>query len=77
MKNNSRDDLSLCVSLVKGEDSIAKCFCVTLVKTQPTAEAQPVAASFDAIQTVVAPAATMKKEETEQMHVTTPAFTSG
>lgn len=30
MKN--RDDLGLSVSLIKGDDGIAKCFCVTLIK---------------------------------------------
>jgi PAS domain-containing protein len=48
---HSRDDLGLCVSLVKGEDGVSKCFCVTLVKnpTSPFENSQPVAASFEAV----------------------------
>ena len=80
MKNNTRDDLNLCVSLVKGEDGIAKCFCVTLVKNQT--DDKPVAASFESIQTVTAAAAPPPppppvKEDAGNLHVTTPAFTSG
>jgi hypothetical protein len=68
-----RDDFGMSVALVKGDDGIAKCFCVTLVTNpaSPFDTSRPVPASFDAIQ----PVSTIRKEG-ENLH-TTPAFTSG
>jgi len=45
----SRQDLGLSVSLVKGEDDIAKCFCVSLVRSPATTGDKPVPVSFDAM----------------------------
>jgi hypothetical protein len=68
-----RDDLGMSVALVKGDDGIAKCFCVTLVKnpTSPFDTSRPIPASFDAIK----PMSTSMKGN-DDLHVT-PAFTSG
>lgn len=71
----TRDDLGLCVSLVKGEDGVSKCFCVTLVKnpTSPFENSQPIAASFDSVIPSSATEASMKMSQTNA----SPAFTSG
>jgi PAS domain-containing protein len=79
-KMKDRDDLGLSISLVKGDDGIAKCFCVTLVKnpTSPFDTSKPVPVSFDSIR--------QQKESTTQAAAapksaagmkTAPAFTSG
>lgn len=67
MKN--RNDLGLNVSLVKGDDGVAKCFCVTLVKNpeSPFDTSKPVPVSFDAVSSA----------PKEGNISTTPAFTSG
>jgi hypothetical protein len=74
MKN--RNDLGMSVAVVKGEDGIAKCFCVTLVKnpTSPFDTSRPVPVSFDAIQNVGSPATVTCKDSNIE---TAPAFTSG
>jgi hypothetical protein len=74
MKN--RDDLGMSVSLVKGEDGIAKCFCVTLVKnpTSPFDISKPVPVSFESIQSPAVPSGEAAKSD--NIH-TAPAFTSG
>lgn len=66
----TRNDLGLSVSLVKGDDGVAKCFCVTLVKNpeSPFDTSKPVPASFDSVVQTV-------KEG--NIISTTPAFTSG
>lgn len=72
MKN--RSDMGLSVSLVKGEDGIAKCFCVTLVKNPPASpyeQPSPIPASFDSV--AAAPA---KAKDVSGMK-SSPAFTSG
>ena len=71
MKN--RDDLGLSVSLVKGDDGVAKCFCVTIVKNRqsPFDTTKPVPVSFEAIVST----GTIQKETTEINAA--PAFTSG
>lgn len=70
MKN--RDDLGLTVNLVKGEDGIAKCFCVSLIKnpSSPFDPSKPVPATPDLIQiqTTTKDAGGM---------TSAPAFTSG
>lgn len=78
MKN--RDDLGMSISLVDGEDGIAKCFCVTLVKnpSSPFDTSKPVPVSFEAIKpssTVTTTGVLMPKEGGNL--TTTPAFTSG
>jgi hypothetical protein len=69
-----RDDLGMSVALVKGDDGIAKCFCITLVKnpTSPFDTSRPVPVSFDAIKPVAS--APLKEGEDIQIN---PAFTSG
>lgn len=49
MKN--RDDLGLSVGLIRGDDGIAKCFCVTLIKnpTSPFDTSGPTPATADLI----------------------------
>ena len=50
MKN--RDDLGLSVALIRGDDDVAKCFCVTLIKN-PTSSldiSQPVPATADLVE---------------------------
>lgn len=44
-----RNDLGLSISLIKGEDGIAKCFCVTLIKnpTSPFDTSTPIPATID------------------------------
>ncbi|GKY97548.1 hypothetical protein MPSEU_000713000 [Mayamaea pseudoterrestris] len=68
-----RTDLGIAMSLVKGEDSIAKCFCVTLVKnpTSPFDTSGPVPVSYDAIN------APSGSDKGQQALNTQPAFTSG
>ena len=65
-----RTDLGIAMSLVKGEDSIAKCFCVTLVKnpTSPFDASGPVPVSFEAVDSAGKDQQTMN---------TQPTFTSG
>ena len=69
-----RDDLGMSVALVKGDDGIAKCFCVTLVKnpTSPFDTSRPVPASFDAIK----PAVSAGLKDGDDLQIA-PAFTSG
>jgi hypothetical protein len=77
MKN--RVDLGLSVSLVKGEDGISKCFCVTLVKNpaSPFDTSKPVPVSFEAVgQKSVTTVGNVSKKNTGGMNLT-PAFTSG
>mmetsp|Transcript_13066 Transcript_13066/g.29637 ORF Transcript_13066/g.29637 Transcript_13066/m.29637 type:complete len:597 (-) Transcript_13066:324-2114(-) len=76
MKN--RTDIGLCISLVKGDDGIAKCFCATLIKnpTSPFDTAKPIPVSFDAIQqTVQTPMTTNKPDPS--INSAAPAFTLG
>lgn len=48
----NRNDLGLCVTLIKGDDSIAKCFCVTLVvnPTSPYDSSRPTPATIEHVQ---------------------------
>eukprot|EP00542_Grammatophora_oceanica_P010430 CAMPEP_0194032250 /NCGR_PEP_ID=MMETSP0009_2-20130614/5232_1 /TAXON_ID=210454 /ORGANISM="Grammatophora oceanica, Strain CCMP 410" /LENGTH=537 /DNA_ID=CAMNT_0038672633 /DNA_START=334 /DNA_END=1948 /DNA_ORIENTATION=+ len=48
---NNRDDIGLSVALIKGDDGIAKCFCVTLIHNpaSPYDTAKPVPATADMI----------------------------
>jgi hypothetical protein len=73
----NRSDLGLSVSLVKGEDGISKCFCVTLVKNpaSPFDNSKPTPVSFDAVgQTSATMMGNTSKKNTMSQ---TPAFTSG
>jgi len=44
-----RNDLGLNISLIKGEDGIAKCFCVTLIRnpSSPFDTSKPIPATVD------------------------------
>lgn len=77
MKN--RDDLGMSVSLVKGEDGVAKCFCVTLVKnpSSPFDTSEPVPVSFEAIQRPLQATATVGDAKESGAITTAPTFTSG
>jgi hypothetical protein len=70
MKN--RNDLGLSVALIKGDDNIAKCFCVTLIKNpaSPFDTSKPVPATADLIQQAII----SHKEETM---ISAPAYTAG
>mmetsp|Transcript_65882 Transcript_65882/g.129627 ORF Transcript_65882/g.129627 Transcript_65882/m.129627 type:complete len:519 (-) Transcript_65882:11-1567(-) len=48
----NRNDLGLCVTLIKGDDGIAKCFCVTLVvnPTSPYDSSRPTPATIEHVQ---------------------------
>lgn len=72
MKN--RNDLGLSITLVKGDDGIAKCFCVTLIKNpaSPFDTNQPIPVSFESVQQ---PIATIAKNP--DGIDSAPAFTSG
>jgi hypothetical protein len=75
----NRVDLGLSISLVKGEDGISKCFCVTLVKSpaSPFDTSKPTPVSFEAVEQKSATAVgTTSKKNTDSMNHT-PAFTSG
>jgi len=72
MKN--RDDLGLSIALVKGEDGIAKCFCVTLIRNpaSPYDSSKPIPVSFESIQ----PSSQIDKGAQNELNAS-PAFTSG
>jgi len=72
-----RNDLGLSIALVKGDDGIAKCFCVTMIKNpaSPFDTSKPVPASFDSIMQPRASVET-EKEASKPMEAS-PAFTSG
>ena len=72
MKN--RHDLGLSVALIKGDDNIAKCFCITLIKNPTSAfdTSKPVpATSADLIQQV------MTKDAGSGNLNSAPAYTTG
>jgi hypothetical protein len=71
----NRPDLGLSVSIVKGDDGIAKCFCVTLIKNPSSPhESNPVPVSFEAVQ---APILQAQPKEGSLGLNGAPAFTSG
>ena len=74
MKN--RTDLGLSVTLVKGEDGVAKCFCVTLINnpSSPFDSSRPVPANLDFLQTTPGMA---QSKEAESKLDSTPAYTTG
>ena len=77
MKN--RTDIGLCISLVRGEDGISRCFCVILIKnpSSPFDTTKPIPVSFDAIQAPINAAAVAQASKTEADISGAPAFTLG
>ena len=73
MKN--RDDLGLSVALIKGDDGIAKCFCVTLIKNplSPFDTSKPIPATADMIQI----ATLHPKDDMSGSLNSSPAYTTG
>lgn len=73
MKN--RNDLGLSVALIKGDDGIAKCFCVTLIKNplSPFDTSKPIPATADMIQVVVS----QPKDDLSGSLNSSPAYTTG
>lgn len=74
----NRNDIGLCVSLVKGDDGIAKCFCVTLIKNpaSPFDTSKPIPVSFDSVLLPDASCSTTKAQNADALN-SSPAFTSG
>lgn len=76
-----RIDLGLSISLVKGDDGIAKNFCVTLIKnpTSPFDSSKPVPASFESVLSQQAEfSSTGKAKDTSGGGMNSaPAFTTG
>lgn len=72
----SRGDLGLCVNMVKGEDGIAKCFCVTIIKNpnSPFDSEAPVPVSFESI---ITDSAQGNMTKAQGAMAAAPAFTSG
>ena len=71
----NRPDLGLSISIVKGEDGIAKCFCVTLIKNPSSShESNSVPVSFESVQ---APILQPPQKESAPGLNGAPAFTSG
>ena len=70
----NRADLGLSVTLIKGEDGVAKCFCVTLVMnpTSPFDNQKPVPATIECLQ----PPQTAKDTNSGVLDPT-PAYTTG
>jgi len=78
---NNRDDLGLGVAIVKGDDGIAKFFCVTLIKNpaSPFDDAKPIPATIELIQGTlpIARQVVSNSGSGEGALDSTPAFTSG
>jgi len=74
----NRNDIGLCVSLVKGDDGIAKCFCVTLIKNpaSPFDTSKPIPVSFDSVLLPDTSCSTTKAQNADALN-SSPAFTSG
>jgi len=76
MKN--REDLGLSVSLVRDDNGVAKCFCVTLLKYAPTSfsngKAKP--ASYESIRLLTKEEDSFKAQQVSNK-IATPAFTAG
>ena len=68
----SRTDLGLSVTLIKGDDGVAKCFCVTLIlnPTSPFDSSRPTPATMDYIQI---PQTAPQTKDADS----TPAYTTG
>lgn len=74
---NNRNDLGLGVALVKGDDGIAKFFCVTLIKnpSSPFDDSKPIPATIELIQGTPSLTRQMPKDSTGIDSA--PAFTTG
>lgn len=72
-----RNDLGLSVSLTKGEDGVAKCFCVTLVvnPTSPFDSSRPMPATIEHVQTN--PVMQTQKQMQARGLDQNPAYTTG
>jgi hypothetical protein len=73
-----RDDLGLSVSLIKGDDNVAKCFCITLIKNPASSfdTSRPTPATADYIQQVPAMSQPLKDGAPGNLN-STPAYTTG
>lgn len=73
-----RTDLGLSVTLIKGEDGIAKCFCVTLVvnPTSPFDMSRPMPATIEHVQSNHAMQQTQKSMRGSSLDQA-PAYTTG
>lgn len=76
MKN--RTDLGLSVALIKGDDGIAKCFCVTLIKNpvSPFDQARPTPATVDSVAGAPGSMVQQTKDGSGSLN-SSPAYTSG
>lgn len=75
---NNRDDLGLSVALIKGDDNIAKCFCVTLIKNPASSfdTSRPIPATADHV-LQVPPMSQAPKDGTAGSLNSSPAYTTG
>jgi hypothetical protein len=74
-----RTDLGLSVSLIKGDDGIAKCFCITLIRcpSSPFDTSKPVPVSFESILKDVPVHVSSSDFPKADSLDASPAFTSG
>ena len=73
---NSRTDLGLSITLIKDEEGIAKCFCVSLIKNpaSPFDNSTPIHATADFIRQEQVQ---MMEAEKQQRNMSSPAFMAG
>lgn len=76
---NNGNDLGLSVTLVKAEDGIAKCFCVTLIKNpaSPFDEARPIPATIELVHGTPTLSRHPSTKDGCSSLESVPAFTSG
>uniref|UniRef100_A0A7S4JQB3 BHLH domain-containing protein n=1 Tax=Odontella aurita TaxID=265563 RepID=A0A7S4JQB3_9STRA len=77
-----RNDLGLSIALIKGEDGIAKCFCVTLIKNpaSPFDTSRPIPATVDFLQPGSMQLASLSEEAQKGQSsgsLSSPAYTTG
>jgi hypothetical protein len=74
-----RTDLGLSVTLIKGDDDVAKCFCVTLVlnPSSPYHNQRPVPATFDCVHAGPQVLEATKDSASSGALDPTPAYTTG
>lgn len=74
-----RNDLGLSVALIKGEDEVAKCFCVTLIMSpaSPYDTARPIPATVDLLNAPQQQVLPMSKDGTGAGMDPSPAYTAG
>jgi hypothetical protein len=70
-----RDDLGLNVALIKGEDGVAKCFCVTLIMNpaSPFDTSRPIPATIELLGPILA----VNKDPVAAGMDSSPAYTAG